>query len=396
MKQFINKDSKILCVMPKYSYGEKRREFSTEYQSIYYTLKSKYKNIFYFDSMNNLKSREDLNNDLIKKCLTLKPDCVFFAIAFNEIFIETLIKIKKKTNPLIINWCSDDSWRYDEHSFFYSDFIDYMVTTDRNAFKKYNNIGNKAILTSWGCPDEWINKPKKSTKCKYDVIFIGSSYFGRKKHIRYLKSKKIKIKCFGFGWNNKPIKFSEMSNKINNSKIAINFSKSRKGVLQTKARIFEVTGCGSLCITEQSNDLNKFFNKKEVVTFHNLNNLEKKIKYYLKNENLRDKKVSKSFLRCKKNYTYSKILNNILFKQKFYKKDIFVKNVSFSNNTFDKIFFNIIKFLNYIFLTIFTFLISKKFSYKILRRLLFEIEWRVRGYKTYTRSGWVNNLYDIN
>ena len=47
----INKNSKVLCVLPKYAYGVKEREYSAEYQSFYYSLRNNFKNFFFFNSI---------------------------------------------------------------------------------------------------------------------------------------------------------------------------------------------------------------------------------------------------------------------------------------------------------------------------------------------------------
>ena len=41
------------------------------------------------------------------------------------------------------------------------------------------------------------------------------------------------------------------------------------------------------------------------------------------------------------------------------------------------------------------FLFDHKKSVKISRRILFEIEWRLRKEQTYSKTGWCFNLYDI-
>jgi spore maturation protein CgeB len=393
MKININKHTRVMCVLPKYSFGDKNREYSTEYQSFYYSLKKKFKKFYYFNSLKPRNSRDALNSSLLKECEKFKPDCIFFSIAFNEIYIETLIKIKKKNRVLLLNWCSDDSWRYKEHTRFFSNYFDYMVTTDLDVHKKYKESGVKSILTSWGCPDYLIQKPKKSIDCKFDVIFIGSSYFGRKEAINYLRKKNIKIHCYGYGWENKPIKIKDLGLKMNNSKIAINFSRSRKNVMQTKARVFEATGCGSLCISEKSKDLRSFFKPNEIIDYNDLLNLEKKINYYLKYSKQRDLIANNGYKKCKKKFTYSKILNKIFLSAKFKNSRLDLKPSLFIDTKKKELYFIIVKTLNFILLKILSNLFNKDKASKVLRRLIFELEWRIRGMKTYTKSGWVNRIY---
>lgn len=386
---------KVICALPKYSFGSKSREYSTEYQSFYPEIKKKFFNTIYFNTINRNVSIEDMNKNFLNICLRFKPNYIFMSIANYEIYIETLILIKKKIKTILLNWCSDDSWRFEEHSKLYARFFDYSITTDKKSYTKYKLNRLNAILANWGCPDNWLMKPKKSIKCKYDIIFIGSSYMGRKKIINKIRNDGYHVNCFGFGWNNRPVKSKKFSKLINNSKIALNFSKSRKNILQTKARIFEITGSGSLCITENSDDLEFFFkNKNELIVFRNYNDLKNKISFFLKNSKERDKIALNGYEKCKNNYLYSKIISQIFKKIKYVEPKFKNLKIQYKNYYFSLfILFLILRFISYLFLPIMSF---QKIQ-KIFRRISFELEWRIRSELVYSKKGWTSKLYrDIN
>jgi len=385
------KKIKIICALPKYSFGVQDRDYSTEYQSFYPEIKKKFENTLFFNTLDKGVSIEKMNKNFLDLCLKFKPDFIFMSLANYEIYIETIVLIKKKIKTILLNWCSDDSWRFEEHSKLYGRFFDYSITTDKNAFVKYRLNKINALLSNWGCPDKWLNKPKKSYNCKYDVTFIGSSYMGRDKIVKKLLNDGFKINCFGFGWKNKPVKSHKFSKILNNSKICINFSRSRKNVFQTKARIFEITGSGSLCITEKSKDTKNFFqNKKELIIFSNYDELKKKISYILKNPEIRDKIAHEGYKKCKKNYLYSKIINQIFDKIDHKKRRI--KNIEIKYQNYLSIFyivFVLIKILSYFF----TLIPIAKNSQRIFRRISFELEWRIRSELVYSKKGWSSKLY---
>ena len=390
----MNRINKILCVLPKYSFGDIKKGISPEYNAIYKPIKKNFKNVFFFDSLksSNLKK---INSDLVSNVKKLRPDLIFFAISSYEINIETLVKIKKNRNCLLLNWCSDDEWRFDQHSKLLSKYFDCMITTSEKAKLKYLKLKRFSILSHWGCPDEWIGKPIISKKCKYDVSFVGKSYFDRKNVIEYLKSNNIKVKCFGVGWGTKILKDSEISKIFRISKISLNFSSTRGFRKQLKARVFEVTGSGGFLMTEYSDNLLKFFNTKQISVFKNNQELLKNINKLLNNFELRDK-MTFSSSKISKNYSYSSIIKKIISKiktTKFKKENNNIKFDNFKNlNKFELIFLKFYKFLS---ISILNFFFDNKKSIRISRRVLFEIEWRARQERTYSQTGWCFNLFDI-
>ncbi len=390
----MNRIKKILCVVPKYSFGSFKKGISPEYNAIYKPIKKNYKNVYYYDSLNS-KNLKKINTNLIKKVKLVKPDIVFFAISSYEINIETLIEIKKNYKCFLVNWCSDDEWRFEQHSKLLSPYFDCMITTSKEVKIKYDQNNKFSLLSHWGCPDEWISKPKKSKNCKYDVSFIGKSYFDRESIIKYLRSNNINVKCFGYGWGTRILKDNEISKIISGSKISLNFAKTRSSNKQLKARVFEVTGSGGFLMTENSENLLNFFNKKQISIFENKVELKNNIKKILNDPNLRDKMVNSSF-KTSKNYSYSVIIKKIIKKiqiVKLDKKKSIQKFNSFKNLT--KIENSILSIYKNLSILILNFFFEKEKSFKISRRILFEIEWRLRGENTYSKTGWCFNFFNI-
>lgn len=380
--------------MHKHQFGDQTKPLSAEYNGIYKSLKKINKETYFFETHNRKKTIYENNLLIIKKVRKIKPDIIFCHQSSYEIYRETLVILKKICNPTIINWCSDDSWRFKQQSFLIAKNYDYMITTYSYAHKSYIEMNTKSILASWGCPDHWIKKKEKKNSFKYDVTFIGSPYMGRRNIIKKLSTDGINVKCFGPGWKTL-ISDKNLPKVINNSKICLNFSKSKGKKKQTKARIFEITGSGSLCITESSNELKNYFKiNKEIISFDSYEELLSKIKFFLKNENLRRKIAKKGYLKCKKNYIYTLILKKILSKVTVNKKKKLVNNRQFilkkpKNNFILNFYKNFISImLNLLFL-------NRK-SASISRRILFELEWRINKSNTYSLRGWCNRIFNYN
>ena len=391
----MDRDIKILCLMPKYLYGDIARGLSNEYNAIYKTLSKKFKNVTFFNTFNKNINIYDLNINLVNLVENLMPDIIFTSLTSYEIYLETLKIFKKISGALIINWSSDDSWRYNQHTKLIASAFDILITTYKHAHENNLKLGKHSILSNWGCPDHWIKNSLSSQKCNTDVLFIGSAYMGRKKIINKLKRKGINIKCFGYGWEKKPISDDEISEYINQAKLTLNFSKSRGFMKQTKARIFEITGSGGFCLTEESNEISDFFiPNKEIVVFKNFNELLSKIKYFLKNNSERDKIAAQGNDRCQKSYTTSKVIEKVIIgleKKKINKPITLTATTHIGKKKIPLI----LLFYKNISIFLFKIFFDKNKSIKASRRILFEIEWRLRKEKTYTSDGWCSNLFNF-
>ena len=380
--------------MHKHQFGNKAKPISAEYNGIFKSLKKINKKTYFFETHNRKKTIYENNLLIIEKVKKIKPDIIFCYQSSYEIYKETLEILKKICNPTIINWCSDDSWRFMQHSSLIAKNYDYMVTTYSYAHKAYLKMKTKSILASWGCPDHWIKNNEKKFSFKYDVTFIGNPYMGRRKIIKKLLKDGINVKCYGSGWNT-VISDKNFPKVIRNSKICLNFSKSKGKKRQTKARIFEITGSGSLCITESSNELKNYFKlNKEIISFESYEELLSKIKFFLKNEDLRKKIAKKGYLKCKKNYIYTLILKRILSKIKINTTNKLANKEKLvlrePKNNF------VLNFYKNFFMFMLKLFFSNQKSLSISRRILFELEWRINKHETYSLNGWCNRIFNYN
>ena len=60
------KKTKIICALPKFSYGIQNRDYSTEYQSFYPEIKKKFNNTIYFNTLDRDISIEDMNKKFLE------------------------------------------------------------------------------------------------------------------------------------------------------------------------------------------------------------------------------------------------------------------------------------------------------------------------------------------
>ena len=147
-------------------------------------------------------------------------------------------------------------------------------------------------------------------------------------------------------------------------------------------------------MTEYSDNLLKFFTTKQISIFNNKEELLNNIKKILNNSKLRNKMVISSSKQSK-NFSYSSIIKEIIKKiqkTKIKKSNKIQFNELKNLSRFELFILQVYKLLSISFLKIF---FDSKKSFKISRRVLFEIEWRIRKENTYSKTGWCFNLFNI-
>ena len=294
----------------------------------------------FFFPTDNCTSKKNIETELLDFCKIKNCDLIIFNLISNEIPEGLLLKLKKKY--IVLNWFSDDQWRFDSFTKKKAHLFNYCVTTDSNSVDKYLKIGvNNVILSQWAAISRYSGSQK--IKYKYDVTFVGSFSLAREWIILKLKKAGISVNVFGVGWENKEVPdYNQMLEIFLESKINLNLSNSspknsdfisfyfknifnnlnkfyllkkniikflkalklyfiyKKNKEQIKARNFEIPASFGFQLTNYVDGISDFFEDgKEIVLFKNSNHLSEQCKYYLKNENERESIKLNGFLATK-------------------------------------------------------------------------------------------------
>ncbi|MFH1619527.1 MAG: glycosyltransferase, partial [bacterium] len=315
---------KILCVFGEHNYGEPARGHGYEYVNFIPAFRRLGHEVVFFESLNKktYKDFTDLNRKFPRMVESEKPDIIFCVLMGYELWLETLQMVRENSDALLINWATDDSWKYEQFSRFMAPAFHAYATTYPTAVSRARQDGfSNFILTQWAASAEKLAEPLPAAKCRYRVSFVGSAYGNRHKWMAELKEHGIDVNCFGYGWNNGPVTAEEIPKIVRESVVSLNFSDSgliMKGLIpcrsrQIKARTFEVPGAGGFLMTENADDLNRFYVPgKEAVSFDGINDLVDKIRFFLAHPEERDKIAGAGHVRTRNEHSYDVRFRNLI------------------------------------------------------------------------------------
>lgn len=331
------------------NYDPRRRE-SFEYANFYYALAGMpgVSVIEYLYDEIRVIGKNLWNSRLLELVKREKPDLFFAFMYSDELEEKTLSEIKKLTKS--VAWFADDSWRFYNYSRHYAPLFTKVVTTYSWIEELYKKQGMTNVIRSqWACNTHLFH-PVNGIAKNIDVSFVGQSTPARARLIARLKARGINVSAAGWGWpasssqggKNGKLSQEEMLALFERSKINLNinappnlfnpktlariFFRASRGrivpdfhlidnlkswramaVPQQKARSFELAGCAVFCLAPYADDIGKFYEEdKEMVFYRSEDDLVKKIRYYLNQDEERAKIAQAGYERTVREHTYEK------------------------------------------------------------------------------------------
>ena len=315
---------KILCVLSRYAYGKPERGENYDYVHFVPAFQRMGHEVGFFDSGDRSLHADfaDLNRALLERVAGFRPDVIFCVLMHYEIWFETLDLIRAGSPALVVNWGTDDSWKFSQASRFFAEHVDLHVTTDRAAAEAAPPCGlDNVFLSQWAASGAALAEPSSSQACRYDVSFVGSMYGYRADWIAALRDSGIAVACFGHGTDHGVVTAAEIPEIYRTSRISLNFSGSGQNPggaagadgRQIKARTFEVPGAGGFLLTEVAPGLERYFVvDREIATFASRDDLVSKTRYFLDHPDMRDAIARAGHARTRAEHTYEKRFMDIL------------------------------------------------------------------------------------
>ncbi|MCF8196963.1 MAG: glycosyltransferase [Polynucleobacter sp.] len=256
-----------------------------------------------------------INNDFIERAKIFNPKLIFIYRG-THIYPQTITAIRKLLPECkIFGYNNDDPFGDGHPPWLWRHFLkgvpgyDLMFAYRIQNLLDFKKIGVKRteLLRSWYLPyQNYFVNLNDDEKVRYecDIVFIGHfEKDGRLEHLEEIVKNGYKLRLFGPGyeWNRilekSPVLYhlapvhliwgNEYNKAICGAKIALCFFSKLNHDTYTR-RCFEIPAAGSLLLSEYSEDLASLYKASEEADFFKTKEeMIKKIKFYLDNDNIR-------------------------------------------------------------------------------------------------------------
>jgi len=263
------------------------------------------------------------------------PDLIFWPTYTDQLDSVTLDELGRRWPTC--GWFGDDTWRFDSYSSKLAPHFTHVCTTDPFSVEKYRGIGVSPILTQWAAvpvsPAPTL--PSLGEKYRFDISFVGGRNQVREWFVRRLERHGVKVECFGQGWPNGKISFSEMQTVFRGSKVNLNLSNSvpsdirfvlsapmnlarylssPKRAEQIKARNFEIPLAGGFQLANYVPGLERYLEVgREAAVYSTPAECAELARYYLQREVDRISQISAAHARSEREHTYLRRFERIFF-----------------------------------------------------------------------------------
>lgn len=206
---------------------------------------------------------------------------------------ETLQYMKSK-GPLILNFCWDDKLYFKSSHRHQSSgvgriapFIDLNLTNAPSSIAKYQSVGALAIFWPEGANPLPQEPDFRKIRSDIDALFVGGRYGWRGEFVEKLIQSGVNILTYGNGWPNGPAPGDSLHQLYAESPVVLGFSGVgySKKLMCLKGRDFEVPMAGGLYLTQFNPELKLVYKiGSEILTYKNLEECIKKIKWVNENK----------------------------------------------------------------------------------------------------------------
>ena len=208
----------------------------------------------------------------------------------------------------------------------HTQLFDVIVTNDPSHPLQWEKLGSKlSVCLPYAGIDPLVHTKHKLSLAEQrryscQVSFVGTLFSARQKDLCYLADQGFDLKIWGYlptklhpklkpyykgeAWGIKAVKI------FNASQLSINFVPDHMPI-GGNMRTFEIPGSGTLQLVNRCPQ-EWFVPNKEIVIFSSLNQLSKKIQYYLKSPRIARKIAQAGYNRTQREHTYSQRFKKLI------------------------------------------------------------------------------------
>lgn len=266
-----------------------------------------------------------MNNRLLERVQRTKPDILFLSRG-ETITPETLWKIRKKTQTLIVNVFTDNPLYIGKfetiepcHYFFVKDT--YVRDTLRKA--GLNNVRYLPQCTNADVYRPYLLDEKEKELFGAEVSLVGSRYAYRRKMVKELEGYNLSL--WGRGWSGisdqqfrhvvrgGDIRGPRKARVFSGSVISLNLHHPLNDIRGTNSRTFDIAACRGFQLSDDKEDLRDLLKvNEEIVCFKTVDELKKLIDYYLSHPDERLQLAEAAHQRVLKDHTYDNRVREIV------------------------------------------------------------------------------------
>jgi hypothetical protein len=278
----------------------------------------------------DLGSRKFLLNQILKNIENFKPDMILFGHVDRLSYLNFLELKNKYKKIKFAQWFLDPLIKkgpdYDKNKsrfFLKYQFCDANFVTTSPSTINFANSEKTFFIPNPIDPSIDIYKIHLQDN-KID-IFIAISHGQHRgilkkdftdNRVKIINNLTKKASYNIFGYINNPVWGQDFFNELNKCSIGINLSRGDPVKYYSSDRIASLLGNGLLTMIHEKYEYQNFFKKDEIVTFRNINDLNKKILFYKKNKKLLKKIASNGYKKAHKIFN-NKLISDFIVRKTF-------------------------------------------------------------------------------
>ena len=253
------------------------------------------------------------------------PDLVL-SIKGEAVLPSTIEWFRSNVGSTTALWYPDDPRYFHSLSTVIAPHYDFVFTAARKFVETYRDIGvpHSAHLP-FGC-EPIVHRPfvlsqDEARIFACDVCFVGTYSQKRDRIVRALAKEGFNVGVWGPFWRffrlskniHGPVVGPELARVFSGAKIVLNIHDDSDVGVKANMRTFEATGCGSLLVTDNSQEIEEYFEpQREVVCYDSVLQLTSLLRQYVSSSGDRALLSAQAHNRAYGQHTYRQRLQTLL------------------------------------------------------------------------------------